>query len=85
MNKLEATTKVATFVVGISTTFVVKRAITTVAQPETTLQQAEAFIGAWVIGGMVAQATESYVEKQINDAAVKWTELKAKFQEAKQN
>jgi len=66
----------AKIVVGISTGFTVGHVIAHNMSPKNALQKSELFIGAAVIGGMVADQAEDWTSRQIDMIADAWIDIK---------
>lgn len=61
---------VANFIVGRSVSAVIVTLAHQNATPVTRLQTAELYIGAYVLGSMVASAAQDHTEKKIDEIAV---------------
>lgn len=72
MTKLEATKKVAKFVVGLSTGFTVSNAIANNVQAEKPHQKVERYVGSTVVGYMAADQAETWTDRKIDDIADWW-------------
>ncbi|MFL6416798.1 MAG: hypothetical protein ACJ74Y_14135 [Bryobacteraceae bacterium] len=69
---------VSRFIVARATSIMVVTVINQNVDPETRLQSASTFIGAHVVGEIVADATHGYVDKQIDELADLAASLKKK-------
>lgn len=78
MKKTKIAKIVAKNIVGWSTTFTINAALRNNVAPETPVQQVQLVIGSAVIGAVVAEATEAYTEKFIDDVVGVWDDLKKK-------
>jgi hypothetical protein len=65
------------FIVARSTSFTVMAIIRQNVEAENGLQDAGVFVGAYVIGDMVADATKPYVDRQIDEFAEALDAIKA--------
>lgn len=64
------------FVVARATTFTVMAVIRQNVETDSTLQDASVFVGAYVIGDMVGDATHELVDNQIDEIAEAITAIK---------
>jgi hypothetical protein len=69
---------VSRFIVARATSIMVVTVINQNVEPENRLQDASVFIGAHVLGEIVADATHGYVDKQIDELADLAASLKKK-------
>jgi hypothetical protein len=60
---------IARFIVARSTSFTVMAIIRQNVETDNSLQDASVFVGAYVIGDLVADATKPYVDNQIDEIA----------------
>jgi len=73
---IEITKNIVSFVVGSSTAFTVKRALTANVQTNKRRHDAEAYVGGFVIGAMVAEQSEAFTDRKIDEYYEKWLKLK---------
>lgn len=74
MEKIALVKKAVTFVVGVGTTQIVRTVIQKVVEPETIKDRILVGAGSMAIGGMVADATKSYTNRQIDEIVTLWNE-----------
>lgn len=74
MEKIALVKKAVTFVVGVGTTQIVRTVIQRVVEPETVKDRILVGAGSMAIGGMVADATKSYTNRQIDEIVTLWNE-----------
>lgn len=74
MEKIAIVKKAVTFVVGVGTTQIVRTVIQKVVEPETVKDRILVGAGSMAIGGMVADATKSYTNRQIDEVVTLWNE-----------
>lgn len=71
MTKTDITKTVVKFAVGGATSFTVSNVILNNVNPKNKLQVAEALAGSFVLGYMVADYTEQYAARKV-DETVEW-------------
>lgn len=78
MTKLEMTKRAAKFVVGTSVSFTIANALSNNVSPTKPYQKAEAWVGGIVIGVMVAEKAEVWVDKKLDQLIDSYNESKNK-------
>lgn len=76
MNKLDIATKAVKFIAASTTSFAVSRAIRSTAVTNNALENAEVLVGGFIVGWMVGDAAEKFVEQKINETIAKVNEDK---------
>jgi hypothetical protein len=74
---------IVNFIVAKATTYTIMTLIRQNVDTENGLQDASLFIGAYVMGDMVGDATEPYVNKQIDEIADALADAAEQFKAAK--
>lgn len=69
---LSTTKQIATIVVGFSTSGIIKGIIKNNVATETAFEKANVLVGSLVLGGIVADASKTYVETKIDKLALAW-------------
>lgn len=67
---------IAQIIVTGSVSSVVSVAIKNNVTPESKLQKTQLYVGAWVLGSMVASAAGDYIDTKIDKIADAWDEFK---------
>lgn len=67
MTKRNMTKKIAKFVVGTSVGYTVASALTNNTTTDKPHQKAEAVIGGFVVGSVVAEHTEDWTDRKVDD------------------
>ena len=78
MNKTKIAKIVVKNVVGWSTSFTVANALRNNVNPSTPIEQIEVWVGSVAVGAVVAEATEAWSSKIIDDITAAWTSSKEK-------
>lgn len=76
MDKIALVKKIAKPVVGFSVSFAVANIVRNNVLPKNRLQQVEILVASIVVGAMVAEYAEQYVQKTIDSLVETWNEFK---------
>ena len=74
MTKIKITKEIASFVVGHSVSAVIVTNIHQNTIPITTRQKVQLYIGAFVVGAMVAEKAHAYTDQKIDEIVTWWRE-----------
>lgn len=74
--KTERAKTIAKFVVGWSTGTVIGKVIASNTTPKNRREKAEIMVGGFVIGGVVAEQTEAWTDRQIDAVVAAWQKVK---------
>lgn len=70
MTKIKVTKFVAKVVVGLSTVFVISNVISNNVSPQDKFQKTEVWVGSVVLGMLVSDLAEQYVDRSIDSVMV---------------
>jgi len=76
MTKTDITKAVVRNIVGYTTSFTIANLIRRNLQTESTIETVEIYVGSVVVGAMIAESAQKYVDKEIDDLTAAWKSMK---------